>query len=289
MRRNIALPQLLIPGRKPSRVQLRLRRDGPWKGLVDSAYLGGFTSVEGTHRISLLGTNLPVVEHPGVRFTTAGSGDGRIQFLPKYSWTDTVHGNFSVAWRWRFDGLPAPSSVRAMVAFGAGGATTPLFLARANTSVVECFFDCDSGTQQSISWSHSGLVQVGKWDNWVITFDWNGVATLYHNGVSRGTATITGNLSGTIGAGSNHAAFGAFNNSGSSWIDESSGALDSLYTFSDRLSASQVRMLQEDWYGPVEFRSPVMMAVVSAPPSGAIMNQFQKNNLGADLFNGTLQ
>lgn len=45
-------------------------------------------------------------------------------------------------------------------------------------------------------------------------------------------------------------------------------------------TATQTRILPG--YGPVAETAAV------APPAGAVMNQFQSGNVGADLYNGTI-
>ncbi len=54
------------------------------------------------------------------------------------------------------------------------------------------------------------------------------------------------------------------------------------------LSPAQIHQRARNFFRPLEARRVVMPLPAGAPPVGAIMNQIQKANLGADLFDGTL-
>ena len=65
------------------------------------------------------------------------------------------------------------------------------------------------------------------------------------------------------------------------------GLIESVYFYNYSLSSSQIWQLHVDPY--CWLRQPFQAELMYvAPPIGAIMNQFQKANLGADLYDGVL-
>ncbi len=56
--------------------------------------------------------------------------------------------------------------------------------------------------------------------------------------------------------------------------------------FDTALSPSQIKFLHDDPY--FMFRMPEELYGYSPAAVGAIMNQFQKHNVGADLYNGAI-
>lgn len=62
------------------------------------------------------------------------------------------------------------------------------------------------------------------------------------------------------------------------------GLISSCFMYDRALSVAEVNQLYE--YSFCNILYPRRWYVLGAPPVGAIMNQFQKSNIGADLFNG---
>jgi hypothetical protein len=67
------------------------------------------------------------------------------------------------------------------------------------------------------------------------------------------------------------------------------GDVQYVYIYNRALSAEEVAWLNREPYAMFEQPiSPASLYYEAAPPVGAIMNQFQGANIGADLFNGAL-
>jgi len=66
-----------------------------------------------------------------------------------------------------------------------------------------------------------------------------------------------------------------------------SGSIDSVRIYNRALSATEVKQLYRNHFGT--FQQPCeAWLYAAAPPAGAIMNQFQKVNMGSDLYDGAL-
>jgi hypothetical protein len=127
-----------------------------------------------------------------------------------------------------------------------------------------------SNISQNI-WYHIALV----WN----TNDSN--VKLYVNGDLKDTNT---GYNGTVGSSSHQLMIGA---GYSGTVDFFNGSIDSVRIYNRALSAEEVKTLYLDPFCNMMVRRPSGLYVPAAPV-GAIMNQFQGVNLGADLYNGVL-
>ena len=120
----------------------------------------------------------------------------------------------------------------------------------------------------------SAVVSIGKWDHLVYIFN-GSVSTAYVNGINVGSRTDSTYTQGTsvrIGGDNNPARH--FN-----------GSVDSVRIYNRTLSAFEVKQLYHDPFCNL-MQVPIRRHSVAAPPIGAIINQFQRANIGADLYNG---
>lgn len=127
-------------------------------------------------------------------------------------------------------------------------------------------------------WRHGGPVVliIGKLYHVVGTYDGSHVR-LYLNGVEVGTPLAH---SGTIG-GSTDILNIARRSSGDRYFQ---GTLKNIAIFNKALSAAQIKFLSDNPY----FMFQIPEQLYGFVAAGAIMNQFQKTNIGSDLFNGTI-
>lgn len=119
----------------------------------------------------------------------------------------------------------------------------------------------------------------GIWDHVVWT---KKGATLkgYVNAVEHTSGTITtGDFTPTVGL-----------KIGTSWneSDHAEAKIASYAIHNRDLSPSEIQLAFEQPNAHLTLRNRVFPAAVAAPPGGAIMNQLQGSNLGADLYNGAL-
>jgi hypothetical protein len=68
--------------------------------------------------------------------------------------------------------------------------------------------------------------------------------------------------------------------------DHLNGAIKSTNLFDVALTAYQAKFISDNPYFMYQIPEEMYGYVAGAPPVGAIMNQFQKYNIGADLYNG---
>ena len=66
------------------------------------------------------------------------------------------------------------------------------------------------------------------------------------------------------------------------------GSIDSVRIYNRALSAEEIAWLYREPYAMFEPAFNPALLYSAAPPVGAIMNQFQRANLGADLYNGAI-
>jgi hypothetical protein len=66
------------------------------------------------------------------------------------------------------------------------------------------------------------------------------------------------------------------------------GIIDEVRISKATRTADQIALFNDNKYGLYQPVGKPIWSIPAAPPVGAIMNQFQGTNLGADLFNGTL-
>jgi len=120
-----------------------------------------------------------------------------------------------------------------------------------------------------------GTVVDGVWHHVTVVLT-NGFQQIYINGVPSGdTGTIVANLDG----GTQPLYIG------DTWgLDNFNGSIDSVRFYNRALSAAEAKQLYHDPFCNL-LQVPTRY-VAAAGPSGAIMNQFQKFNIGADLYNG---
>lgn len=121
-------------------------------------------------------------------------------------------------------------------------------------------------------------VSTGVWYHIVGTFDGTNVK-LYVNGLLK----ESDNLTGTIGINSNPVYIGNKKN-----LDQFfTGSVGMLKIYNRTLNASEIWQLYIDPY--CWLAQPMGAELMyAAPPVGAIIKQFQKTNLGADLYDGVL-
>lgn len=113
------------------------------------------------------------------------------------------------------------------------------------------------------------------WHQVGVTIAGGGGITFYYDGVAVGTAnSAQPETAFTLGFTSDD-------------YRRLQGAIDHGSVYNRALSAAEVMQLYNDPF--CTLLSPRRWYVAAAGPSGVIMNQFQKCNVGADLFNGSLQ
>lgn len=66
------------------------------------------------------------------------------------------------------------------------------------------------------------------------------------------------------------------------------GAVDRMIIHDQPLTIAEAKRLHFNIFAMYEYFSPGRFSILAPPPVGAIMNQFQGPNLGADLFNGAI-
>lgn len=125
-----------------------------------------------------------------------------------------------------------------------------------------------------------GGITINTWHHIAYTYD--GIAhKIYIDGVNQALTYVTGPFYGTITTTANNYQIGARN--GKILFD---GITDSLHVYNRALLATEVKTLHEDPF--CNILTPRRWYAPSAGPTGAIMNQFQNFNIGADLYNGGL-
>ena len=135
----------------------------------------------------------------------------------------------------------------------------------------------------SVSWQVDGstnrvttVVTPNVWNH--IVGLWNGTnVELFVNGVSKGidTGSLTSNVNNLI--------IGKYLS-----VANFNGLIDSVRIYNRALSAEEVAWSYREPYAMFEPSFNPALLYSAAPPVGAIMNQFQKANIGADLYNGVL-
>lgn len=116
------------------------------------------------------------------------------------------------------------------------------------------------------------------WHNLVGTWDGDNVK-FYLDGIQEGTPTACT----AMGTSANNVLLGELDGAGT-YFD---GEVRIAIVFPAALTAAQVQTLSADPYGLVRQPDYTDLFAAAQILPGAIMNQFQKGNLGADLFNGT--
>jgi len=130
------------------------------------------------------------------------------------------------------------------------------------------FFNAGSG------WMYSdGNISDGQWHHCVVAGSGTSGA-FYIDGQQSGTFTFgnAGSYLGDAFIGKNYDDY---------YFD---GSIDSVRIYNRALAAAEVQQLYHDPFCNL-LRVPIRY-VAAAGPAGAIMNQFQKFNIGADLYNG---
>ena len=141
------------------------------------------------------------------------------------------------------------------------------------------FHTNQSGATQ-ITYSDASILSIGQWIHITAVRSGSNV-DLYLNGrdVTNTHATHTNPASS-----SNNFLISSYNNSGY-YLD---GSIDSVLIYNRALSAEEIKTLYHNPFCNL-IRVPVhRYSVAAAPPPSAIMNQFQKANIGADLYNGAI-
>ena len=100
--------------------------------------------------------------------------------------------------------------------------------------------------------------------------------TAYYEGMPIQSSTFSGTPASTAEAWIGRWYAGSYN---------FKGAIDLLLYYNRALPAAEMKQLYHDPFCNL-LRAPIRY--VAAAPVGAIMNQFQKSNIGADLYNGAL-
>jgi hypothetical protein len=180
-----------------------------------------------------------------------------------------------------------PGDSIASLVFSAVGAIYPSDWGGSTTGRV---FDRDAfrlyvnGPQQNLRWkgdpgvgSSVGSIVLDQWHVVAVTRDAAGNVQLYINGVPDGSGVNADTGLGNFIIGNRAAGSRTFG-----------GVIGYLALCHECLPASAIQRLTVDWYRSHRRRRRVYPAAAGEPPEGAIMNQFQNANLGADLFDGSL-
>lgn len=135
----------------------------------------------------------------------------------------------------------------------------------------------DTGSTAVATWTY-GAENISGWHNLLGVYDGVNV-TLYWDGEEKAFTPLTGNTTNE----SFSVLFG--DHSGGSSLPLS-GSIRSARIYNRALSAEEIAWSYREPYAMFEptFNPALLYSV--APPVGAIMNQFQKANIGADLYNG---
>lgn len=125
-----------------------------------------------------------------------------------------------------------------------------------------------------------GGISLHKWHH--ISYTYNSTAhRIYIDGINQTLTYGTGPFYGTLTPTTNDYMIGARNGA-----IRFNGIIDSIRVYNRDLSAWEIEQLYHDPF--CNLLTPRRWYVPAAGPSGAIMNQFQKCNIGADLYNGAL-
>ena len=163
------------------------------------------------------------------------------------------------------------ASHRYIVTCDTVGASKGYSLRTYSGGAVNCLFQL-AGLSYS---SASGNIISGGWNHVVGVYDGSKVV-LYINGIANIGSTISGDIAyndrivriGKRDTGSHFA-----------------GSIDSVLVYNRAVSVAEVKTL---YHTPFCNLLRVPVRYVPAAPAGAIMNQFQRANIGADLYNGAI-
>jgi hypothetical protein len=160
-------------------------------------------------------------------------------------------------------------------AFGASGGSGRTYLGfhGSGTSTATVYAQISGAAEFGV-----GLVNANTWHSLVLQLDGTD-GTVFIDGVPAGTRAAITYLSTDINIGS-------FNDGASSeWL----GQIAYTAIYNRVLSSGELFLLASD-PSAITRLAPRRFAFAGdvEPPTGAIMNQLQGSNLGADLFNGTL-
>jgi hypothetical protein len=257
---------------------IQLNRTHPLsKGLV-ACYL--FNEMTGETVFDLSGNGNNGTLENGVAW-----GNGRLKFdgVDDYVLDSGFNINFSSfsfgAWV-KFDDDYRQPVIVGGDGSGSGDRPIDIFLGTGSARTIFVDTRIDSA---DYSQSNSGVIPtLGQWYHIVGVYD--GEMSIYINGVLKAGQTGgngTNGADGTdglkIGEGTNLYGWGnTFFN----------GSIDSVRIYNRALPAEEVTWLYREPYAMFEPSFNPALLYPAAPPVGAIMNQFQRANIGADLYNG---
>ncbi len=137
------------------------------------------------------------------------------------------------------------------------------------------------GSFDSFGWNTAGLV-AGRWYSVVWVYD-GATAQGYVDGLDVGSGLFT---VGALDAFSGETRIGnRADGTNRGW----DGKIAAVALWNRPLTPVESRQLYVDPHALARGRTTILARDQAAAPTGAIMNQLQQSNLGADLYNGTIQ
>lgn len=133
-------------------------------------------------------------------------------------------------------------------------------------------------------WALTGVnMPLNEWHHYIFTWDGSNL-TYYVDGAISATdsspaSKVVGDTNTILSIGCPNSGLGAFT---------SNSSISSVSIWNQAKSAEEIAWLYREPYAMFEPAFNPALLYSAAPPVGAIMNQFQKANIGADLYNGVL-